>query len=66
MANTEDTAGSRVSVVIIGAEDLDASPGFYADTLGLDLPGRGKCRSMLAHNPGSGALQELFQPIPSG
>ena len=27
----------------------------------IDLPGRGKCRSMLVRNPGSGALQELFQ-----
>jgi catechol 2,3-dioxygenase-like lactoylglutathione lyase family enzyme len=27
----------------------------------IDLPGRGKCASMLVRNPGSGALQELFQ-----
>jgi catechol 2,3-dioxygenase-like lactoylglutathione lyase family enzyme len=27
----------------------------------IDLPGRGKCKSMLVRNPGSGALQELFQ-----
>jgi len=37
MSNTEDTAGSPVSVVVIGAEDLDASLGFYADTLGLEI-----------------------------
>ena len=29
----------------------------------IDLPGRGKCRSMIVRNPGSGALQELFQVI---
>lgn len=29
----------------------------------IDLPGRGKCRSMLVRNPGSGALQELFQRL---
>ncbi|MDP6436958.1 MAG: VOC family protein [Gammaproteobacteria bacterium] len=28
-----------------------------------DLPGRGKCKTMLVRNPGSGALQELFQII---
>jgi catechol 2,3-dioxygenase-like lactoylglutathione lyase family enzyme len=27
----------------------------------IDLPGRGKCKSMIVRNPGSGALQELFQ-----
>lgn len=27
------------------------------------LPGRGRCRAMLVRNPGSGALQELFQPL---
>jgi catechol 2,3-dioxygenase-like lactoylglutathione lyase family enzyme len=29
----------------------------------LDLPGRNKCRSMIVRNPGSGALQELFQVL---
>ncbi|MDH3978040.1 MAG: VOC family protein [Gammaproteobacteria bacterium] len=29
----------------------------------IDLPGRGKCASMLVRNPGSGALQELFQAL---
>jgi len=29
----------------------------------IDLPGRGKCASMLVRNPGSGALQELFQVL---
>jgi catechol 2,3-dioxygenase-like lactoylglutathione lyase family enzyme len=27
----------------------------------IDLPGRGRCRAMIVRNPGSGALQELFQ-----
>jgi catechol 2,3-dioxygenase-like lactoylglutathione lyase family enzyme len=29
----------------------------------MDLPGRGRCKSMLVRNPGSGALQELFQVL---
>jgi hypothetical protein len=29
----------------------------------IDLPGRGRCAAMLVRNPGSGALQELFQVI---
>ena len=29
----------------------------------IDLPGRGRCRSMIVCNPGSGALQELFEVI---
>jgi hypothetical protein len=29
----------------------------------VDLPGRGNCASMVVRNPGSGALQELFQVI---
>lgn len=35
----------------------------YTAAMTIDLPGRGKCRSMLVRNPGSGALQELFQVI---
>jgi len=27
----------------------------------IDLPGRGRCRAMIVRNPGSGALQEIFQ-----
>jgi catechol 2,3-dioxygenase-like lactoylglutathione lyase family enzyme len=33
----------------------------FTAPLEIDLPGRGKCRAMLVRNPGSGALQELFQ-----
>jgi hypothetical protein len=29
----------------------------------IDQPGRGKCRTMIVRNPGSGFLQELFQPL---
>ena len=29
----------------------------------IDLPGRGRCMSMVVRNPGSGALQELFQVL---
>lgn len=29
----------------------------------IDLPGRGRCNSMVVRNPGSGVLQELFQPL---
>jgi hypothetical protein len=27
----------------------------------MDLPGRGNCKAMIVRNPGSGALQELFE-----
>jgi len=29
----------------------------------ISLPGRGRCRAMVVRNPGSGALQEIFQQI---
>ena len=29
----------------------------------IELPGRGNCQSMIVRNPGSGALQELFQVL---
>lgn len=29
----------------------------------LDLPGRGQCKAMIVRNPGSGALQELFEIV---
>lgn len=35
----------------------------FSGPMDLDLPGRGKCRSMVVRNPGSGALQELFQVL---
>ena len=29
----------------------------------LELPGLGRCATMLVRNPGSGALQEIAQPL---
>lgn len=33
----------------------------FSGPMDIDLPGRGRCRAMIVRNPGSGALQELFQ-----
>ncbi len=33
----------------------------FSGPLEIDLPGRGRCKAMVVRNPGSGALQELFQ-----
>lgn len=49
--------------------DLDAAASACAEVgaeqfsvpVEMELPGRGRCRTMLVRNPGSGALQELFQ-----
>lgn len=49
--------------------DLDAAAAACADLgveiftapVPIDLPGRGGCAAMLVRNPGSGALQELYQ-----
>ena len=49
-----DQAASACAAV--GAEEFSAP-------MEIDLPGRGKCTSMVVCNPGSGALQELFQPV---
>jgi catechol 2,3-dioxygenase-like lactoylglutathione lyase family enzyme len=35
----------------------------FSAPMEIDLPGRGKCASMLVRNPGSGALQELFRVL---
>jgi catechol 2,3-dioxygenase-like lactoylglutathione lyase family enzyme len=35
----------------------------YTAPTEIDLPGRGRCKAMMVRNPGSGALQELFQPV---
>ena len=35
----------------------------FSPVMQLDLPGRGPCKATIVHNPGSGALQELFEPI---
>jgi len=52
-------------------DDLDAAVGacaavdaeIFSAAQNIELPGRGMCRAMLVRNPGSGALQELFQPL---
>ena len=33
----------------------------FSGPIDIDLPGRGPCKAMVVRNPGSGALQELFQ-----
>jgi catechol 2,3-dioxygenase-like lactoylglutathione lyase family enzyme len=35
----------------------------FSPAIEIDLPGRGHCKAMLVRNPGSGALQELFEVI---
>lgn len=35
----------------------------YSPPAEIELPGRGRCRAALVRNPGSGALQELFQRL---
>jgi catechol 2,3-dioxygenase-like lactoylglutathione lyase family enzyme len=57
MPEKEETAGSPVSVVIIGAENLDTSLAFYADTLGLEVTERRNWR---------GAEFEKYWKLPSG
>jgi catechol 2,3-dioxygenase-like lactoylglutathione lyase family enzyme len=49
-----DQAASACAAV--GAEEFSAP-------MEIDLPGRGACASMIVRNPGSGALQELFQVL---
>lgn len=51
VADLKETAGACAAV---GAKVFSAP-------MEIDLPGRGKCASMIVRNPGSGALQELFQ-----
>jgi catechol 2,3-dioxygenase-like lactoylglutathione lyase family enzyme len=53
VSDLEQTAAECVAV---GAE-------VYSEAVELDLPGQGKCKAMLVRNPGSGALQELVQPL---
>ncbi|MCL4778958.1 MAG: VOC family protein [Gammaproteobacteria bacterium] len=35
----------------------------FSGPMELDQPGRGRCRTMIVRNPGSGFLQELFQRL---
>jgi len=38
-----------------------ADADIYTEAMVAQLPGRGECRAAMVRNPGSGALQELFQ-----
>jgi catechol 2,3-dioxygenase-like lactoylglutathione lyase family enzyme len=51
VANLADTARACAAV---GAE-------VYTAPMAIDLPGRGRRKAMIVRNPGSGALQELFE-----
>jgi hypothetical protein len=35
----------------------------FSGPMEIDQPGRGKCKTMIVRNPGSGFLQELFQVL---
>ena len=50
-----------VIVAASGCAAIDAE--VFSAPMDLELPGRGQCRSMIVRNPGSGALQELFQVL---
>ena len=49
-----DLAATAKACTAIGVE-------VFSGPADIDLPGRGRCRAMVVRNPGSGALQELFQ-----
>ncbi len=51
-----DLAETARASAAVGAE-------VFSGPMEIDQPGRGKCRSMVVRNPGSGALQELFQVL---
>jgi hypothetical protein len=51
-----DLTEAAKACAAVGAESFTAP-------MNIDLPGRGKCASLLVRNPGSGALQELFQVL---
>lgn len=53
VGNLEETARACAA---IGTE-------VFSGPVEIDLPGRGKCKAMVVRNPGSGALQELFQTL---
>jgi len=52
----DDVAAVAAASEAVGAE-------IYSPLCELDLPGRGRCRAIIVRNPGSGALQELFQQL---
>ncbi len=50
-----------LDAVMSACQELHAE--VYSAAREIDLPGRGSCRVALVRNPGSGALQELYQPL---
>ena len=52
----DDLARAVSECAAVGAEP-------FSEPAEIDLPGRGRCKTMLVRNPGSGALQELFQVL---
>ena len=51
-----DLDAKAAECAAVGAE-------LFTEPTEIDLPGRGVCRAMIVRNPGSGALQELFQVL---
>jgi len=51
-----DLAATLAAAAAVGAE-------IYSDSTEIELPGRGRCQAAIVRNPGSGALQELFQVL---
>lgn len=49
-----DLAETARACAAVGAE-------VFSGPAELDLPGRGRCAALIVRNPGSGALQEIFQ-----
>jgi len=49
-----DIAATAIACAQVGAKIL-------TPPVEIDLPGHGRCKAMIVRNPGSGALQELFQ-----
>lgn len=52
----DDIDETASACAAVGAEE-------FSGPMEIDLPGRGRCVSMVVRNPGSGALQELFQAL---
>lgn len=52
---------SDLQAVAAACRELEVE--VYTAPVEIELPGRGRCSAMIVRNPGSGALQELFQPL---
>ena len=50
-----------LAAVVSAIEELGVEE--FSPQLIMEMPGRGKCKAILVRNPGSGALQEIFQVI---